>query len=606
MEKTTTTKKSWTTRAFLISLVALILCSLVNWGIITGWGNIKITRLTLVGDDGYANSALMYVPKNVNNENPGPGNIMYHGGSGNARNHESWAVEFARRGFVVISVDNLGSGNGEYNGRSNLTSPILFTQYMYDSPLVDNEKIIVAGHSIGGDYAQKMGLMFQPALTINSDGGGTVFNAEGNTLKGCYLAVGGGADKANPTEKFRNTNNEVFINDGVKTAEEPFSPGTVYGSFEDGNAHMLAEIPDQIHEGVFVNHAHIAAILDFSMKVIDAPNFIDPNNQIWHWKDVCGLIGMFLFVAFLCCLAVFLIDQVPFFASIKQPMPRNIGMRGKDLGISITCALLFPLLVLYTGAFGLVGFLGGARSVSTPIFRVRFAHIAVAIVLTLNLLGLVMFFVYHKVWGKKRFNATIRDYGLTSEGSTKIDWRLVGKSAFLGILVAAIGWTYLAIQRDTLCTDFYCLFFGFKDLYLRKFVYYIPYLVIWIPCFAIASVGMNVERRLPSTGKESLDTAIAVIFNGLLATATITIMVIVENAIQIHLGTSAVALSSWKTDITRIWGMPVGMFLGGAGNTYCYRKTGNIWLGAVLMGIVCCFAACLYGQTYPIGSFSIG
>ena len=42
--------------------------------------------------------------------------------------------------------------------------------------------------------------------------------------------------------------------------------------------------------------------------------------------------------------------------------------------------------------------------------------------------------------------------------------------------------------------------------------------------------------------------------------------------------------------------MPAGMFIGGAGNTYLYRKTGNIWLGAILMGIVCALAACLYGQ----------
>ena len=118
---------------------------------------------------------------------------------------------------------------------------------------------------------------------------------------------------------------------------------------------------------------------------------------------------------------------------------------------------------------------------------------------------------------------------------------------------------------------------------------------------------MNVERRLPSTGNETLDDVIAILFNGLLATASITIMVIIENAVQIHMGSAqGAALPNWGTDITRIWGMPVGMFLAGTGNTYAYRKTGNIWLGAFLMGIICCLAACLYGQTYPLGAFSIG
>ena len=48
--------------------------------------------------------------------------------------------------------------------------------------------------------------------------------------------------------------------------------------------------------------------------------------------------------------------------------------------------------------------------------------------------------------------------------------------------------------------------------------------------------------------------------------------------------------------MTRIWGMPVGMIIGAAGNTYCFRKTGNIWLGAFLMGTVCALSACTYGQ----------
>lgn len=411
---TTLAKKSNVrVRAFLISLVALILCSLVNWGIVTGLGNVRVTRLTLIGDDGLSYSALMYVPKSATNDTPAPGIMMYHGGSGNARNHEAWSLEFSRRGFVVISIDNLGAGNGEYSGRGNLETCELFTNYMYDLPIVDKERIVVSGHSVGGSMSQSMGLMFQPLITINSDGGGGIFNEE-ETLDNFYLVVNGLADKANPPERFLPNVKQTFVNDGVMSEDEELIPGKIYGSFEEGNAHTLIEIPDQIHEGVFVNHAHIAALLDFCQQAMEVPNPIDADNQIWHWKDVCGLVGMFLLVAFIICFALMLLEQVPAFASLVQPLPRNIGMRGKDLGISITLALLFPLLVLYTGAFGLIPALGGARGLTSPIFRVRFSHIAVAIVLTLNLFGLLMFFVYHKVWGKKKFNATIRDYGLTS------------------------------------------------------------------------------------------------------------------------------------------------------------------------------------------------
>ena len=86
---------------------------------------------------------------------------------------------------------------------------------------------------------------------------------------------------------------------------------------------------------------------------------------------------------------------------------------------------------------------------------------------------------------------------------------------------------------------------------------------------------------------------IAVVFNSLLSMIMITALVLIENHIQIHVvGSNATALANWG----RLWGMPVGMTLAGIGQTYLFRKSGSVWLGAFTMGIVCCLAAPLYGQ----------
>ncbi len=132
-------------KILLFSLCLLIVCSLVNRSIVTGAGNVRITRINLVGDNGMRYSALMYVPKNATNETPAPGIMMYHGNSGNARNHESWALEFSRRGFVVIAIDNLGAGNGEYSQEISWNAtPKLFTDYMYSLPFVDTDNITLS------------------------------------------------------------------------------------------------------------------------------------------------------------------------------------------------------------------------------------------------------------------------------------------------------------------------------------------------------------------------------------------------------------------------------------------------------------------------------
>lgn len=589
-------KKHRARSAFLISLVVLIVCTLVNWGVITGWGNVKLSRLSISGDDSLTYSALMYVPQNATNNTPAPAILMLHGNSGNARNHESWAVEFARRGYVVLSVDNLGAGDGEYSSEAGINAvPSAFADYLFDLPFVDPERVIVSGHSSGATNAAYVANNYPVVACTLSNGRAQEFFTADHPYTGNLLWVTSDADKMNTEEAVLTQAKLVFVNNGVMEDAEQLQVGTVYGAFEDGNATSLVNIPGQVHEGAFVDSNHIAALLDFVQQAVEPINYISSGDQIWMWKDVMGLVCMFAFVITLLNLAVLFVEEAPLFASIKQPLPRNIGMRRIPLAISITVALVFPVLCLYTGSFGLVG-LFGSTTPNLGIFQVRFTNIALPIVIGLNLFGLLMFFVYHFTWGKKDFHANLRDYGLTSEGSSKIDLVLIGKSALLAILVAVIGWCYLGIQNDLLGTDFYCLFFGYKPIALYKLIYYIPYIVLWVCCFAIASLGMNVERRLPSTGNETADTLIAVIFNALLATGTITIMVIVENAIQLSIGTTGTALATWKTDITRLWGMPVGMFMGGMGNTYLFRKTGNIWTGAILMGIICALGSCLYGQ----------
>ena len=100
-------------RGWCITLIILLLSSLINWGVVTGMGNVTIDRIKLSGNDGAEFSGLVYRPQNATDETPAPTILMYHGNAGNARNHESWAMEFARRGFVVISPDQFGSGDSQ-------------------------------------------------------------------------------------------------------------------------------------------------------------------------------------------------------------------------------------------------------------------------------------------------------------------------------------------------------------------------------------------------------------------------------------------------------------------------------------------------------------
>ena len=147
-------------------------------------------------------------------------------------------------------------------------------------------------------------------------------------------------------------------------------------------------------------------------------------------------------------------------------------------------------------------------------------------------------------------------------------------------------------------TDFYAWFFGVKDLPVDKIGSYLPYLAVFLIAFVFLSFDMNIIRRLPSTGNETKDLFIAMAVNLVLGIAAVVAIVAVKWWLQ-SIGSPADTGLIWNMalDTQRIWGMPVGMTVAVLGSTFIYKKTGNIWLCALLVGTIACIMGVLYGQT---------
>lgn len=600
-------KPAWTTRALLISMVATILISLVNWGIVSNGGDVKIKRLKLLGTDGLTYSALMYVPSNATDVTPAPAIIMYHGGAGNARNHESWSVEFARRGYVCLAVDWNGAGEGEAYGagvtvgKGDATGetrdywgtydniPDMWINYLMNVRCVDKDNIITSGHSMGTTPAAALASKYdlKAALLASGTGGAKSFDQ----FEGAALITVGVADIDDKATAIDNMSLAAY-DMGFLEEGEKVEFNTVYGSFEEGKVLQVTRVPGQVHEAAFISTATIGTLLDFAQKAVEPVNYIDANNQIWFWKDVTGQLGMISFVIMLMMLYLFMIEHMPSLAIVKQAVPRNVGLRGKGLAIAVVASVAFPLICMKTGSFGLLTALNNA-----PIFNMGHPNKALALVIGTSVLGLAMLVLYYFTDGKKQ-NIDLYDLGLGNEETKKLNFEMIGKAFLTAAVVVAVGWTYLAAQTAVLGTDFYCLFWGYKPICVEKMVQYIPYLVCWIVCFIISAIGINVEKRLPSLGREWLDTVVAIIFNVILSVSAIAFIVLLQQHLQIAAdgSISGQAMSNWAIDITRLYAMPVNMSIGVAGNTYMYRRTGSVWPGVFLMGMVCALGAVTYGS----------
>ena len=591
-----------TKRFFAITLVLVILITVLNWGVITGWGNVKITRTTIVGTDGHEFSALMYVPKNATNATPAPAIINFHGNAGNARNHESWAVEFARRGFVVLAVDQFGSGDSDQymetwgfgNGCFTEVGEYYY-QYLMSCGFVDKDNIVSAGHSmgcssaksLGGKYGAKAILCASSATNPAAD-----YMPYWESYQGNVLAVTG--DVETTPEAFAETHLAALkLRTGYEDAET-FELDTVYGSFADGNAYYASLDTERIHEAAFVNSQTIGKLVWFAQESVDnVPNYIDSNDQIWMYKDYIGLAGILAMGAFLCAIALALIELIPSLSIVRQPLTRNIGLRKGGFAVSAVCGILFPWIVLKTGVFGLLT-TANKNSMNYGLFNFTYANVAFYTVVGMSVLGLLTFILYRFTDGKQQ-GMGLADLGLCPDGQKKLCFEQIWKSLVVAAATLAIGFGVIKLQETLTGTDMYAWFFGFKSIPLFKIPNMLIYIVIWIACFILSGMGMNVERRLPTTGKEGLDDLLAVLVNVFLGTVMIVIIIAVKWHLQ-SIGQGTVWFFTFNADTQRIWGMPAGMAVGIGGSTYLFRKTGNTWLTAMLLGATAALMCVLFGQ----------
>lgn len=626
---------------FCITLAIMLVVSVINWGVITGWGNVDIDRVTISGNDGAEFSALVYRPANATDDTPAPAAVIYHGWSGNARCNESWAMELARRGYVVVSPDLNASGDSEgyYDGTPNsnpgaigthaakgvLDEAEAFYRYAMNTSFIDADNIITVGHSsgclpailVGARYdaqgiivfssAQSAIDMVDPAEGVKAgyspEGMDPAYKEAWAEWDGTNIFVGFGASEAGSDQQAHaNKQGLALLNKISSHANETnVEIGKEYGSYENGDGFVFT-YETRNHEGAFVSSETANDLLTYAQKMVDAPTPIDGSDQVWQLKDFTGLAGIVSFVAFLMATTLLLMEEVPAFGKIRRPLARNVGFRGAGLIIASVIGFIAPYVVIKTGAFGL-NTDKTSSLLTTMGFNLGFSNMAFAVIVGLSiicLLGLVLY-----VLGQRKKGLSLDDFALTAyapEGASASKARgiisMILRSLLLTAIVIAIGWGFLQLQDNVAGTDFFAWYFGVKDIPISKIWWYWPYVIVFILCFVLISIDMNVIRRLPSTGNETKDMLLAMLVNLIVGATVITIIVAVKWHLQ---STGDPAYSNWfwsmLLDDSRLYGLPLGVGVATICSTFIYRKTGNIWLCGILVGTIACLMCLLYGQT---------
>lgn len=574
-----------------ITFGILVVCTFFIWGFQTDWGKVRIERQSITAADGSTVSTLVYFPSSATAENKAPAIVINHGRSNQAHSNDTWSMELARRGYVVLSPDLFGGGESTTGDRN--AQSLSITQYAMTLPMVDSSDINLVGYSAGCGTSLKVAQKLPGEIhsVLEVFGPFIVSSALGDNTDLGNLGFDFGVIKSTADQYDYN-----FIGNPESCRqfmEQAYASGNVssgtYLTSRSGHSLYYQEVSGTLHQTGNISGETIDAIINYEQDISPAPTPKPSSDQIWLPQQIFSGIAcvdlMFLFVAL-----VQLMLEMPFFRDIRNERPKLPARKGAlpwvldlILGILIPTVLFVPVsayFMLWTGA---------GTPLSTIFTSANFNGIVGWLLVAIGLVGIIRIAVTAHVKKKNGGKLQLSDLALAGEGEQHIRPSVPLKAGLIGAIVIAIIFIWLAAVEGFLGINYQV--WNLSD-YLgvspERFVRAIPYCVL---IFIVMMIGCSAQRILPSTGNERRDIWIAVAVDTVLAALPLFILLFMQYGGSLMIGTGETILP--QMDIygngknTSVGALDFAFgycyMMGGTTGavTYLYRKYGNIWVGVI-------------------------
>lgn len=316
-------------------------------------GGITIRDLRFNGTNGQVLSGLLYVPPGVSAENKAPAILAVHGYINSRETQSGFAIEYARRGYVVLALDQSGHGYSDAPAFANGFGGPGGLAYLRSLDFVDVNNIGLEGHSMGGwtilAAASAMPDGYK-AMVLEGSSTGAPFAADGTTSWPRNLAV--------VFSKYDEFSQLMWSVDRAQDAPsspklqavfgttEPIVPGQLYGDVAAGTARLLQQ-PNTTHPGDHLSPEAIGYSIDWFAQTLQGAQPIASGDQIWLWKEIGTLIALVGFVILL--LGSFdMLLAAPAFAGLRQTPAATAHVRrtGK-WWLAFALSAVIPVLSYY-------------------------------------------------------------------------------------------------------------------------------------------------------------------------------------------------------------------------------------------------------------------
>jgi pimeloyl-ACP methyl ester carboxylesterase len=449
---------------------------------------IRIQDVRFKGANGNIMSALLYIPPNASAQSPAPGILAIHGYINSRETQDGFAIEFARRGYVVLALDQTGHGYSDppafaagFGGPDGLS-------YLRGLDIVDRNNIGLEGHSMGG-WAVLAAAAAMPysykAMVLEGSSTGKPFAAEGTPGWPRNLALVFAQYEEFPelmwgVDRARDVPQSPKLQALFGTAEA-VQPGRVYGDIAQGIARVLYT-PAMTHPAEHISRRAIGYSLDWFARTLQGGTPLPTGDQIWFRKELGTLIALIGFVALL--LGVFNgLLETPVFSYLKPPKIAAVmrpapAAKGGRWAAALVLTALIPALTYY------------------PAFALAGLFVKPSLVLPQGITNQIL------VWAVINAVITLALMRLAPKRASRSGMML--PSILIAVATMIIGYAALRLSDLAFKIDFRFWIVALKLLSAKQFLIFLIYLIPFTAFFVIALHVLHRNLSSVSAGRVAL------------------------------------------------------------------------------------------------------
>jgi pimeloyl-ACP methyl ester carboxylesterase len=434
-------------------------------------GGIRIEDVRFKGAKGNTMSGLLYIPPNATPQIPAPAILAVHGYINSRETQDGFAIEFARRGYVVLALDQTGHGYSDPPAFANGFGGPDGLAYLRSLEIVDKNNIGLEGHSMGG-WTVLAAATAMPndykSIVLEGSSTGKPFAAEGTPGWPRNMALVFAQYEEFPVlmwgvEKARDVTTSPKLW-AVFGTQGPVEPGKLYGDIAQGTARVLYT-PPITHPAEHISHQAIGYSLDWFARTLQGGTPRPVDDQIWFRKEVGTLVALIGFVALLIG-AFDALLEAPMYSRLRLPeiadgtMPEHAAATGRRWTAAFILSAFIPALTYY------------------PAFALGGTFVKPSALLPQGITNQIL------VWAVINGLITLALMRLAPKRASRSG--IVLPSIVIAILTVAIGYAALWLADLAFKIDFRFWIVAVKLMSAKQFLIFLIYLVPFTAFFVIA------------------------------------------------------------------------------------------------------------------------